>query len=51
LKPVLLELEGKNYAIVLEDADLASAARRVVEGAFLNVNIMKLDVTEDERCG
>jgi acyl-CoA reductase-like NAD-dependent aldehyde dehydrogenase len=50
LKPVLLELGGKNYAIVLEDADLASAARNVVEGAFLNVSTGKLDVIEDEGC-
>jgi acyl-CoA reductase-like NAD-dependent aldehyde dehydrogenase len=37
LKPVLLELGGKNFAIVLEDADLDKAARLTLEGAFLNV--------------
>lgn len=37
LKPVLLELGGKNFAIVLEGADLDKAARLTLEGAFLNV--------------
>lgn len=37
LKPCLLELGGKNFAIVLEDADLEKAANMVAEGAFLNV--------------
>ncbi|KAF2496522.1 aldehyde dehydrogenase [Lophium mytilinum] len=36
LKPVLLELGGKNCAIVLEDADLTKAADQVLFGAFLN---------------
>ncbi|ETS72954.1 hypothetical protein PFICI_15346 [Pestalotiopsis fici W106-1] len=36
LKPVLLELGGKNHAIVLEDADLEHAAEEVLVGAFLN---------------
>ncbi|KFY90238.1 hypothetical protein V498_06095 [Pseudogymnoascus sp. VKM F-4517 (FW-2822)] len=36
LKPCLLELGGKNFAIVLEDADLEKAANMVAEGAFLN---------------
>ncbi|KIX09237.1 uncharacterized protein Z518_00316 [Rhinocladiella mackenziei CBS 650.93] len=36
LKPVLLELGGKNFAIVLNDADLESAAQMILEGAFLN---------------
>ncbi|KAF4614341.1 hypothetical protein G7Y89_g15396 [Cudoniella acicularis] len=36
LKPCLMELGGKNYAIVLADADVAKAARMVCEGAFLN---------------
>lgn len=37
LKPCLLELGGKNFAIVLEDADLEKATNLVAEGAFLNV--------------
>jgi acyl-CoA reductase-like NAD-dependent aldehyde dehydrogenase len=37
LKPCLLELGGKNFAIVLEDAELEKATNLVAEGAFLNV--------------
>ncbi|KAH8881045.1 aldehyde dehydrogenase [Thozetella sp. PMI_491] len=36
LKPVLLELGGKNFAIVLDDADFSVAADAILEGAFLN---------------
>ncbi|KAJ5246773.1 Aldehyde dehydrogenase N-terminal [Penicillium chermesinum] len=36
LKPVLLELGGKNFTIVLEDANLDLAAKEIVKGAFLN---------------
>ncbi|KAJ5654889.1 Aldehyde dehydrogenaseN-terminal [Penicillium lividum] len=36
LKPVLLELGGKNFTIVLEDANLDLAAQEIVKGAFLN---------------
>ncbi|SPO07006.1 related to NAD-dependent aldehyde dehydrogenases [Cephalotrichum gorgonifer] len=36
LKPVLLELGGKNFSIIMDDADLDSAASHVVEAAFLN---------------
>ncbi|KAI5200548.1 salicylaldehyde dehydrogenase [Aureobasidium subglaciale] len=36
LKPVLLELGGKNCAIILEDADLAKAAHATVFGAVIN---------------
>jgi acyl-CoA reductase-like NAD-dependent aldehyde dehydrogenase len=36
LKPVLLELGGKNPAIVWEDADLDLAAIECAKGAFLN---------------
>ncbi|KAJ4310725.1 hypothetical protein N0V94_008299 [Neodidymelliopsis sp. IMI 364377] len=46
LKPVLLELGGKNFAIVLEDADLEEAADQVLLGAFLNVCGPTLDNAE-----
>ncbi|PLB49951.1 aldehyde dehydrogenase [Aspergillus steynii IBT 23096] len=36
LKPVLLELGGKNFALVLNDADSEFAAGEIVKGAFLN---------------
>ncbi|KAF9893940.1 hypothetical protein FE257_008911 [Aspergillus nanangensis] len=36
LKPVLLELGGKNFAAVLDDADLDMAAEHIIRGAFLN---------------
>ncbi|MBT8395692.1 MAG: aldehyde dehydrogenase family protein [Gemmatimonadetes bacterium] len=36
LTPSVLELGGKDAAIVLEDADLARASRGIVWGAFLN---------------
>lgn len=37
LKPVLMELGGKNFAIVLDDANLDQAARCILAGAYLNV--------------
>ncbi|PCH04679.1 Aldehyde/histidinol dehydrogenase [Penicillium occitanis (nom. inval.)] len=36
LKPVLLELGGKNFVIVLDDANLDLAAQEIIKGAFLN---------------
>ncbi|PKX93725.1 putative aldehyde dehydrogenase [Aspergillus novofumigatus IBT 16806] len=36
LKPVLLELGGKNFTVVLDDADLDLAAQEITKGAFLN---------------
>lgn len=42
LKPCLLELGGKNFAIVLEDADIEKSASMVAEGAFLNVRNIHL---------
>jgi acyl-CoA reductase-like NAD-dependent aldehyde dehydrogenase len=38
LKPILMELGGKNTAIILEDADLDKAANECLAGAFLNVS-------------
>lgn len=38
LKPCLMELGGKNSAIVLEDADLEKAADACIAGAFINVS-------------
>ncbi|RFN50607.1 hypothetical protein FIE12Z_5110 [Fusarium flagelliforme] len=37
LKPVLLELGGKNCSIVLRDSDLAQASEAVLTGATLNI--------------
>lgn len=37
LKPCLLELGGKNSALVCSDADIQLAVREVMKGAFLNV--------------
>lgn len=34
LKPILLELGGKDAALVLEDADLEKTAREIIKGAF-----------------
>ncbi|KAE8382392.1 putative aldehyde dehydrogenase [Aspergillus bertholletiae] len=36
LKPVFLELGGKNFTVVLDDADLDLAASQIIKGAFLN---------------
>lgn len=36
LKPVLLELGGKNFALVLDDARIEETAEELVKGAFLN---------------
>lgn len=37
LKPCLMELGGKNSAIVCADADIKTAVKGVVGGAYLNV--------------
>ncbi|KNE88104.1 hypothetical protein PSTG_18501, partial [Puccinia striiformis f. sp. tritici PST-78] len=37
LKPCLMELGGKNSAIVCADADLELAANNIVAGSFLNI--------------
>lgn len=37
LKPCLMELGGKNSAIVCEDANLDIAVPSIIAGAFLNV--------------
>lgn len=34
MRPIMLELGGKNAALVLEDADLEHAAKQIVAGAF-----------------
>jgi acyl-CoA reductase-like NAD-dependent aldehyde dehydrogenase len=39
LKPCLVELGGKNSAVVCEDADLEVAVREVMAGSFLNVRL------------
>lgn len=38
LKPVLLELGGKNFSLILDDADLETAASTILDAAFLNVS-------------
>lgn len=38
LKPTLMELGGKNNAIILPDADLQKAAQHCLIGAFANVS-------------
>ncbi|RYF36610.1 MAG: aldehyde dehydrogenase family protein, partial [Cytophagaceae bacterium] len=40
LKPCLMELGGKNSAIVLDDADLQKAVDACVAGAFINVSFV-----------
>ncbi|CEI61615.1 hypothetical protein FVEN_g9303 [Fusarium venenatum] len=42
LKPVLLELGGKNCSIVLKDGDVAQAAESAIIGATLNVSMLCL---------
>lgn len=44
LKPVLLELGGKNFVIVLDDANLDLAAQEIIKGAFLNVSFEMRDI-------
>ena len=39
LKPCLMELGGKNSAIICADADLKTAVQGVLAGSFLNVRI------------
>ncbi|RGP70034.1 hypothetical protein FSPOR_4326 [Fusarium sporotrichioides] len=51
LKPVLMELGGKNCCIVLKDADLGRAAENALEGATLNAGqiCMSTDLVLVER--
>jgi acyl-CoA reductase-like NAD-dependent aldehyde dehydrogenase len=39
LKPCLMELGGKNSAIILPDADLSKSVSQTLAGAFLNVGL------------
>jgi acyl-CoA reductase-like NAD-dependent aldehyde dehydrogenase len=41
LKPCLMELGGKNSAVVLADAELEKAASECLAGAFLNVRFVR----------
>jgi acyl-CoA reductase-like NAD-dependent aldehyde dehydrogenase len=44
LKPCLMELGGKNSAIVLEDADLQKAAEACIAGSFISVSTQSLNL-------
>jgi acyl-CoA reductase-like NAD-dependent aldehyde dehydrogenase len=44
LKPCLMELGGKNSAIVLEDANLAKAVEACIAGSFLSVSSQSLRI-------
>ncbi|KAJ4253436.1 hypothetical protein NW762_010594 [Fusarium torreyae] len=44
LKPVLLELGGKNCVLVLEDADIQRAAEGVLDGIIENVSSLPLNL-------
>lgn len=46
LKPVLLELGGKNCSVVLGDADIEAAAKAVLQGATLNVCAMPFIISQ-----
>lgn len=41
LKPCLMELGGKNNAIVLEDADIPKAVEACVAGGMINVSLVE----------
>jgi acyl-CoA reductase-like NAD-dependent aldehyde dehydrogenase len=41
LKPCLMELGGKNSAIVLDDADIKKAVQACIAGSFLNVRFRR----------
>ena len=49
LKPTLMELGGKNCAIVLPDADLKKAAQACLIAAFVNV-CLKVTLAEIQMC-
>jgi acyl-CoA reductase-like NAD-dependent aldehyde dehydrogenase len=46
LKPCLMELGGKNSAIVLEDADLQKAAEACIAGSFASVSSKPVRTTQ-----
>lgn len=50
LKPVLMELGGKNSAIVCEDADLDKAAQHCALGTFLHVRNLFLNSSQRWPC-
>lgn len=50
LKPCLMELGGKNSAIVLEDADLEVAARECALGSFFHVSLHTRPVLDSRLC-
>lgn len=54
LKPCLMELGGKNSAIVCADADLELAANNIIAGSFLNVSgsagLTGVEVGDDVEC-
>lgn len=50
LKPVLLELGGKNFSLVLEDADLETTASTILDAAFINVRESNFTCLQVQNC-
>ena len=44
LKPVLLELGGKNISVVFQDADIDRAAKEIIDAATINVSFLSQSI-------